>query len=375
MIQQALGTTGVRISAIGFGTGDYFWNSPIEDSQKVRLLQFSMDQGINWLDTAEEYGAGKSEEIVGRAARGRREEVLLATKLSTTHHAGAEVLGAAERSLKRLGTDYIDLYQVHWPNPSVRIDETMASLRVLLESGKVRFIGLCNFTRSGVAQAQDALGDYSIVTLQNEYNLFERTVEYSGLLSYCEEKNITPLAYSPLDQGRLTSMNQEQSDLLMSIATAHGRTTAQVVLRWIVARSGMVAIVRSIQQAHIIDNAASTDFDLSQAEVDLIDRAFLDEIRYVPTHRVRVSADGEWGHDVYQTLDEALGNGHGYSPSPLELSRSMKEGELLKPVRLVPSEANDYDYDLIGGRIRYWAWVIAHDGKVPIPAYVRRDVR
>jgi aryl-alcohol dehydrogenase-like predicted oxidoreductase len=374
MILKPLGATGVEISAIGLGTGDYFWDDPMDNTQKVRLLQLGLNQGINWLDTAEGYGNGKSEEIVGEATKGAREKVVLATKLSTEHHARTDVLAAAEGSLRRLSTDYIDIYQVHWPNPSVPITETMESLRVLLESGKVRFVGLCNFTRPGLAEAQEALGEHRIVSLQNEYNLFERTIEYTGLLSYCADNSVTPLAYSPLDQGRLTSMSPDKLDLLTAMAGAHGRTVAQVVLGWLVSGHGMVAIVRSTKERHIMDNAASTDFELSEDEIQAIDRAFSEEMIYTPTDRIRVSVNGEWNNPVYQTLAEALENEHGLAPSPLELSRSMKDGELLKPVRLIPSTEKGYDYDLIGGRIRYWAWVIAHEGKTPIPAYVRNEI-
>lgn len=374
MILKPLGTTGVEISAIGFGTGDYFWDNPMEDSQKVRLLQLGIDQGINLLDTAEIYGDGISENIVGKAAKGKRETLILATKLSTEHHARSDVLSAAEGSLRHLGTDYIDIYQVHWPNPSVPITETMESLQALLESGKVRFIGLCNFTKPGLIEAQDALGEANIVSLQNEYNLFERTIEYTGLLSYCADNSITSLAYSPLDQGRLTSMSQDKRALLAAMASDHGRTVAQVVLRWLVSRPGMAAIMRSTKKRHIIENAASTTFDLSEEEIQLIDRAFNEEMIHASTDRIRVSMDGEWNNPVYHTLDEALANGHGLSPSPLELSLSLAGGELLKPVRLVPSTEKGYDYDLIGGRLRYWAWVIAHGGKTPIPAYVRKEI-
>lgn len=374
MIQKPLGATGVDISAIGFGTGDYFWDSPLDDAEKVRLLQVGMDHGITWLDTAEGYGDGISEGIVSRAVKRVRDKVVLATKLATNHHYSSEVLSAAEGSLKRLDTDYIDLYQVHWPNPSVPVAETMESLRKLIDAGKIRYVGLCNFTRAGLVEAQEALGEHRIVSLQNEYNLFERTIEYSGLLDYCSENSITPLAYSALDQGRLTSMSTEKLDLVDKMAADHGRTPAQIVLRWLVSKDRMAAIVRSTQERHIIDNATATDFDLSDEEIRIIDQAFTEEMIHAPTDRISVSVEGEGGRQVYQTLEEALENRLDVSPSPMELSREMKQGELLKPVRLIPATKQGYDYDLIGGRIRYWAWVIAHEGKTPIPAYVRREI-
>jgi hypothetical protein len=132
----------------------------------------------------------------------------------------------------------------------------------------------------------------------------------------------------------------------------------------------VVAIPRTTKQQHVIENGQATDFQLSDAEIEKIDRAFADEILHADTDRIRVSLHGDFGHAVYQTLDEAVENKLGFVPSPAELAKSMEMGDFLKPVRLVPSSDAAYDYDLIGGRVRYWAWVIAHGGDIPIPAYV-----
>ncbi len=155
-------------------------------------------------------------------------------------------------------------------------------------------------------------------------------------------------------------MSTEKLDLVDKMAADHGRTPAQIVLRWLVSKDRMAAIVRSTQERHIIDNATATDFDLSDEEIRIIDQAFTEEMIHAPTDRISVSVEGEGGRQVYQTLEEALENRLDVSPSPMELSREMKQGELLKPVRLIPATKQGYDYDLIGGRIRYWAWVIAH---------------
>ncbi len=374
MLTKRLANTSLRLPAIGQGTGDFFWDSDVDYDTKVDLLRRGVDLGMTLIDTAEGYGSGISEEIVGKAIHGVRHDVVLATKFSPEHHAHGDVLTAAEGSLRRLGTDYIDIYQVHWPNPSIPVAETMSALRVLVESGKVRFVGLCNFSKTELIEAKDCLGEHHIASLQNEYNLFERTIEYTGLLSYCADNRISAIAYSPLDQGRTTVMGQEQLDVLATIAGRHDRTVAQVILRWLVGHLPVVAIVRSTREQHVNENAAATDFELSDADAQWINQAFHHEILQVSTDRIRVSLHGEWGHAVYQTVEEALENKLGFRPSPVELSGSMREGDLLKPVRLVPSADGRYEYDLIGGRIRYWAWVIAHNGARPIPAYVREGI-
>ena len=152
-------------------------------TKKVALLRLGIEVGMGFIDTSEVYGDGLSEEIVGEAIEPVREHVVVATKVFSDHLSHEEVLKAADRSLKRLKTDYIDLYQVHWPNPSIPISDTIAAFRVFLEAGKIRSAGVCNFTPREAGAAQDALGEYELASVQNEYNLLERTVEYNGLLS------------------------------------------------------------------------------------------------------------------------------------------------------------------------------------------------
>jgi hypothetical protein len=243
-----------------------------------------------------------------------------------------------------------------------------------LDSEKIRAIGVCNFSETEIAESQEIVGPNRISSLQTEFNLFERTVEYSGLLPYCDENEISVLAYSPLDQGRFNNAGGQQRKALESIAKEYDKTVAQVILRWLVSHDPVVPIVRTTNPSHLDDNINSFDFDLAERDIQEIDRVYPINIIEVPIDRIRPSPQGEWGHAVYMTLDEALGNEAGFVPSPTELAENVKDGGFLKPVRLVPSATDGYDYDLIGGRIRYWAWVIAHDGKRPIAAHVRTDL-
>lgn len=369
-----MGGTSVNIPAIGQGTGDLFWNNAASRSDKVNVLHLGLDLGMALIDTGEAYGDGESELIVGDAIKGLRGEVVLATKVSEHNLTHNAILSSAEASLKRLGTEYVDIYQIHWTNPRVPVSETMGAMANLLDSGKIRYVGLCNVTESQFKEFQQALGAHKIVAIQNEFNLFERTIEYSGLISFCQANLISTIAYSPLDQGRIANMSPTQTNVLSEIANAHDKTIAQVILCWLVTHPGVVTLVRSTNLDHVRENAAASDFELRDEEVAKIDETFYEEIIQVPTERIRISLNGEWHHAVYQTLEEALANENGFAPSPVDLSRSMSDGDLLKPVRLVPSTDKDYEYDLIAGRIRYWAWVIAHQGNLPIPAYIRKDI-
>ena len=364
----------IPVSRIGFGTGDYFWNSRMSDADKIKLIRIAIDHDITLIDTAAEYGHGISEELVGKAIKGIRECITVATKFSPRNHGYHQVIKSADDSLKRLGTDYIDLFQIHWPNPSVPIAETMQAMVHLVDSGKVKSLGFCNFNYREVEEVFRLQGKEYISSMQNEYNLFERSAEYTGLLDYCIEQSLSFLAYSPLDQGRTAAMSEEQSTVLIDIAENYNMTVPQVIINWITSRSSLTPLISSTKKEHIIENALSIKSKISNGDIGRISSAFLENIHSIPIDEIRVSLSGEYGHDVYQTLEEALGNRFDFSPSPLELSKSMVTKRLLKPVRLVRSTDSKYKYDLIGGRIRFWAWVIAHDGKEPIPSFVRDNI-
>jgi diketogulonate reductase-like aldo/keto reductase len=198
---KELARTGVQLPSIGLGTWRY--------QGGVEALRTGIDTGAAFIDTAESFG---TEEIVGQAIQGIRKEVFLATKVSPRHFRRAEVVRSADQSLKRLKTDYIDLYQLHWPNLTVPIEETMGAMEELVDSGKVGFIGVSNFGLRELKSAQNAMTRYNIVSNQVRYNLIDRTIE-SGLLGYCQEHDITVIAHSPLAGGfeNIKRKTQEKS--------------------------------------------------------------------------------------------------------------------------------------------------------------------
>jgi aryl-alcohol dehydrogenase-like predicted oxidoreductase len=363
----------MSVGVIGLGTGDEFWNGAIDDEAKIDLIRRAVGLGMTLIDTAEGYGDGRSEELVAKAVRGLRERVVLATKFSPQHHSAAAVTRALEASLRRLETDRVDLYQLHWPNPRVPLAETMGALAALVRAGKARAVGVSNMSPREMVEAQAALGATPLTSLQTEYNVIERSVEQNGTLASCAERGLSVLAYSPLDQGQIATWPRRGRETLTAIAARRGRSLAQIALRWVVHRRHVLALCRTTRPAHLEADAAVMDFDLDPAEVAAIDDAFPYRVVSVPADRIRVSAHGEWNHAVYRTLDEALANRHGFVPSPLDLAEAVRKGDFLKPVRVVAARpATDaYDYELVGGRIRYWAWVIAHGARASVCAYVR----
>lgn len=369
------GHTSVEFSSVVCGTGDFFWNAERPRAEKIKVIQAAIRLGVNVIDTAEGYGAGESELLVGEAIRECSQPVFVATKFSPENHSYDNLIRSCEESLKRLGRSSIDLYQMHWPNPAVSLEETMAALSFLFKQGKIKAIGLSNNSLREVIECQKWLGDIPISTLQTEYNLFERTIEENGLYEFCVSNGITILAYSPLDQGQLSAISPQKKSVLQKIADDHEKTVPQVILRWITSKKNLIVVSRTCSLKHLADNLGSQDFNLSLDEIQAIDTAFPIEYEMIDPERIKVSLEGEWNHQVYQTLEQALKNELGFVPSPKSLSESIRKGDCLKPVRLIRAEnkTSHYDFDLVGGRIRYWAWVIAHGNKSePIPAYIRK---
>jgi len=372
MIFKKLGKSKATVAAIGqgcMGVGGDLARNAMSDQEHVAALRLGIELGMTLIDTAEVYGNGHSEELIGQATRGIRDEVFIATKFSPENNGCENVLRAAEGSLQRLQTDQIDLYQVHWPNPAIPISDTMRALEKLVQDGKVRYIGLSNFSVAEM-RAAAAVTNLNIVSNQVEYNLFDRFIEL-GVLPYSQAEDMTVIAYSPLDKGHISARN----DLLNEIGKRYGMTPAQIILNWIIHQKNVVTIPKATNLVHVRENAAAANFVLDEEDIRQIAKVFSAEPILVPVDDISVSLHGEGKRQVYQTLDQALRNDLKFVPSPAELAGNILKGETIKPVRIVPAETGAHQYDLIEGRIRYWAWVIAHDGNRPIPSLVRHSRR
>jgi aryl-alcohol dehydrogenase-like predicted oxidoreductase len=301
MEKRKLGTSSVSITPILMGTwqaGKKMWVG-IEDADSIQAIRAAYTAGVTTIDTAEVYGNGHSEQIVAQALADVREHVEYATKVFSNHLKYDQVIQACDRSLKNLQTDYIDLYQIHWPSGSfqseiVPIGETMKALNHLKEQGKIRAIGVSNFSREQLAEA----ATYGrIDSVQPCYSLFWRHVE-KEIVPYCVENQISILAYSPLAQGLLTGKfspghkfdpednraknklfqgknweNAEQAlAKLRPIAELHQCSLAQLAIAWLIAQPQTHAIVGARYAQQAIDNAESTNVKLSSDEIREIDQ-------------------------------------------------------------------------------------------------------
>lgn len=356
-----------RIGQGCWGIGGEFKKTPSTAVQHLASLQAGIDAGLTFLDTAEVYAEGFSEELVGRAIAGRRDEVFVASKFSPENSTFDRVISSAEASLRRLKTDYLDLYQIHWPNPSVPIAETMGALEKLVDEGKIRHIGVSNFTNQEFRAAQEATR-HKIFSNQVEYNLYDRFIEAS-ILPFCSENGVKVIAYSPLNKGK-SVWNPQSRRVLESIAERHEVTIEQIQLSWLASRKNVIPIPKSSNIQRIKENAGALSLQLNAEDQGSIDKLCRTPVVRVAPAEVEVSASGEGNRPVYQTLQEALDNPLGLTPSPSILAEALTAGEPLKPVRLRINHKSkpSSKYELIEGRLRYWASVIAFGEDYPLPA-------
>jgi diketogulonate reductase-like aldo/keto reductase len=271
---KELGKTGEKIPALGLGTwgiGGFNYPDYSNDELAIEIIRFAVEIGMNFIDTAEMYGAGHSEELIGEAIKGIREKVFIATKVLPTNFRYEDVIKACERSLRRLKTSYIDLYQLHWPNPSIPIKETMRAMERLANEGKIRYIGISNFSVEETIEAMNALSKYEIVSNQVEYSLLVRDIE-KDLLDFCRKNKITVIAYSPLARGEL--LKGKYYEFLSKIGKKYNKTAAQVALNWLIIKENVVAIPKAFSKAKIVENMGAYGWKLSDEDLKAIDEFF-----------------------------------------------------------------------------------------------------
>lgn len=369
MIYKKLGSSKLTVSAIGLGTGTGFkFIDKNSDGHLKKIIRKAFGLGINFFDTAEVYFDGHAEQILGQALKSNRNKAVIATKFSPEHSRFQDVLKSADGSLKRLETDYIDIYQIHWPNNTIPQEDTAKALIKLFKDGKIKSIGVSNFSLKQLQQIQKFLGKVKIVSLQTEYNLLERSAE-NLLLPFCQKNNISLIAYTPLSSGLLLKKEDYFSKLKL-LSFKYKKSISQIILNWLISHKNVLAIPATTNFEHLIQNASAADFKLKPKDIESIDQTFKQEIITVTTNQINVASTSD--HKAYQTLKQALENKLNLFPSPSDLALEVKDGDFLKPVKLKlnPNNKSKYKYILTGGRIRYWAWVIAHHGKKPIPAIV-----
>ncbi|WP_282942007.1 aldo/keto reductase [Paenibacillus sp. RC67] len=292
-----LGKSNIQVSRVTFGCwelGGGPWEFTSDDNN-MKAVQAAFDMGITTFDTAEGYGSGHSEEIVGNALQGKREQCILTTKVSRANLAPANVRRSAEASLQRLKTDYIDIYYIHWPSFEVPVSETLTEFNKLKEEGLIRAIGVSNFS---VEQLEEASLYAQIDVLQPEYSLLHRSIE-QDIVPYCKKNNIAIMSYSSIAKGLLTGAFhlggkkldendfrstrrlflpdhlEKEEELIMvlkDIADSKGKAISQIAISWLLHQEALTtAIVGSQSIKHMKENIEAADIELNSDELNALD--------------------------------------------------------------------------------------------------------
>ncbi len=322
MEMTELGKTGIKVSRICIGAWQAAGWATSDDERFIKVVRHAMDKGLNFIDTAEGYGNGHSEEVVAKALEGHRDEMIVATKFGPWNAKGERLEAALENSLKRLQTDHIDLYQYHWPSPEIPLEETISELEKYREQGKIRAIGVSNW----MGPEWEEFGDAGrIDSLQPCHSLLWRTVERK-VLPLCIENNVAVIPYSPLCQGALAGRFRKMEDIpekdprhsnkvwtkeklpgvlkvvdkLEEIGRKYDKTIAQTAIRWLLDQPGITApIVGASRPAQVDDNVGALDWNLDDAdwrELSELSLPLSDDLTY---------KDSMWGwHSKYPKKEQ-----------------------------------------------------------------------
>ncbi len=315
MIFRKIRKTDLKVSVVGLGTwamGNDFWGA-VDDQVSIRTIQTAMDAGINLIDTAPAYGAGHAEEVVGKAIAGRRDKVVIATKAGVIRTKDAfirtlkpdSLYKEIDASLSRLGVDYIDLYQIHWPDPDTPLADTIEALVKIKEQGKFKYLGVSNFP---VELMEEASALTEIVSLQPHYSLLRREIE-DDVIPYCIANNLGILSYGTLAGGLLTGKFREiphfpegdnrsrfykyykpeiwgalQSflDTLRAIAEERRVSVAQVVINWTLQQPGITSVLVGAKNAdQVLANVKGAEPIVEASDVDRIERSYQEHLESI----------------------------------------------------------------------------------------------
>jgi diketogulonate reductase-like aldo/keto reductase len=258
--------SGESVPVLGLGTW-HMAENPERRTAEIAALRLGIELGMGLIDTAEMYADGATEVLVGEAVAGHRDEVFLVSKVLPQHATRRGTIVACEQSLRRLGTDRLDLYLLHWRG-GVPLEETLDAFRVLRHTGLIRHWGVSNFDVASMEELVSLPGGSEVTTDQVLYNLTRRGIEYD-LLPWCRDRGLPIMAYSPVEQGRLA-----QHTVLEAVAAGHAATPVQVALAWTIRQPGVLAIPKASRPDHVVENRAALDLHLTDEDLAWLDLAF-----------------------------------------------------------------------------------------------------
>jgi diketogulonate reductase-like aldo/keto reductase len=258
--------SGECVPALGMGTW-HIGDDAAAREEEIATLRLGLDRGAKLIDTAEMYGEGRAEELVGEAIAGRRDEVFLVDKVLPSNASRQGTAAACERSLRRLKTDRIDLYLLHWRG-KVPLSETVAAFMELQRAGKIHYYGVSNLDLEEMKELWRVAGGQAVQTNQLLYNLSRRNIEW-GLLPWLRQHRLPVMAYSPIEQARLV-----EDAKLIGFARRHGMTPAQAALSWLLAKAGVIVIPKTSRRERLNENLGALDHPLSPLQLSELERLF-----------------------------------------------------------------------------------------------------
>jgi len=353
-----------EVSSLAIGTSGIGWNlgeDPDTDTMRVYAIECAIDNGINFIDTAEMYGGGYAESIVGKAIK--KSNVFVSTKVSPENLSYNSVISSVDNSLARLGLDCIDLYQIHFPNRNIRIQTTMEAMNKLLAVGKIKNVGVSNFTLN---QLKEARCYCDIISIQNEYNFIDR--QSDDIISFCQANDMIFMAYHPLDQGKL--LRNLDEDIIAILTDRYGNSLNSLWLNFIASQKNVVAVFGSKSPSHIIDNIRSVDSLLPLKDIEFIN-SIIFQHKMIDPLLVDVSSRGRMVKNIYTNLEDAMKNIYDLCPSPKDVADEIISGDYLNPVKVAINKDTGR-FDLIDGMIFFWGWVIAYGWNEEIEVSIRK---
>lgn len=272
-------TNGFTMPVFGIGTwtmgGEMERDRSNDDERDIAAIQHAIAQGITHIDTAEMYAEGAAEEIVGKAIQDvNRSLLFLVSKVSPEHLSYDDVRRSAEASLRRMGTDYIDLYLVHKPNPTIPIEETMRAMNTLKDEGTIRNIGVSNFNVERMEEARRA-SEHPIVANQLHYNVSVREIEQKGVLKYCQKNDMMVIAWRPI--GDIASL--QTAPIMQELAQKYAKTPVQIAISWLVNQHGVVTLTKTSSAAHLEENMGGIGWELEPEDVERLRKEFPEQLQ------------------------------------------------------------------------------------------------
>ena len=360
---KKIGNSNLKICPVGQGTLFGRTSSKINQdiiNTKIDVLKYGIEIGMNFIDTGEDYEDGLSEKLLSEVVKSKREKVIIGSKFKPSNNSYKGVINSIEGTLKRINTDYIDLYQIQWPNPNIEIEETFNAFEKLIDQGKILYYGVGNFDLPKIKEAVRVDKLKKLIAIQTEYDLFNRSIEKD--LNFLNNNNLSIIAYMSLGK---SNFNFEEKQLLNSLSNKYNQTIRTIVLCWIISHKDINVLTSSLSIEHTKNNFDATQIKLEDEDIKKINNLFNRKTEQIDPKEIEVLDydESDNAHKIYTTLDDAIKNDLNIKPNALEIAEEIKiTGKILRPIelKLNDNKSSDKKYVLVRGRMRFWGWLVAY---------------